>query len=129
MRPFTDERSPMIRLLGAAAVAAFALLALPAQGAVQKTVLKISTAPGGTMKYTTSSLKAKAGVVTIVMKNASILPHNVAIKGNGVHAKGKIVGRGGASTVTATLKRGRYEFYCTVPGHEAAGMKGTLTVT
>ncbi len=119
----------MIRLLGAAAVAALALTALPAQGAAQKTVLQISTAPGATMKYTTTSLKAKAGVVTIVMKNASILPHDVAIKGNGVHAKGKIVGKGGISTVTATLKRGRYQFYCTVPGHEAAGMKGTLTVT
>jgi uncharacterized cupredoxin-like copper-binding protein len=27
-----------------------------------------------------------------------------------------------------TLKPGSYEFYCQVPGHEAAGMKGTLTV-
>jgi uncharacterized cupredoxin-like copper-binding protein len=26
------------------------------------------------------------------------------------------------------LKPGTYEFYCPVPGHEQAGMKGTLTV-
>jgi plastocyanin len=119
----------MIRVLGAAAAAALALTAVPAQGAAQKTVLKMSTAPGVSMKYSTKTLKAKAGVVTIVMKNTSILPHDVAIKGNGVHAKGKVVPKGGTSTVTAKLKRGRYEFYCTVPGHEAAGMKGTLTVT
>jgi hypothetical protein len=25
-------------------------------------------------------------------------------------------------------KKGPYEFYCSVPGHEQAGMKGTLTV-
>jgi uncharacterized cupredoxin-like copper-binding protein len=31
--------------------------------------------------------------------------------------------------VTANLKPGTYEFYCSVPGHEQAGMKGTLTVS
>jgi plastocyanin len=119
----------MIRVLAAAAVAALALTALPALGAAQKTVLKISTAPGASMKYSTKSLRAKAGVVTIVMKNVSILPHNVAIKGHGVKVKGKIVPKGATSTVSAKLKRGTYVFYCTVPGHEAAGMKGTLTIT
>lgn len=119
----------MIRVLVAAAVAALALTALPAYGAAHKTVLKISAAPGMTMKYSTTSLRAKAGVVTIVMKNLSILPHDVAIKGHGVKAKGKLVSKGGTSTVTAKLKAGTYEFYCTVPGHEAAGMKGTLKIT
>jgi plastocyanin len=56
------------------------------------------------------------------------LKHDVAIKGKGVSKKGKIVGLGGVSTVSATLKPGKYVFYCTVPGHEAAGMKGTLIV-
>ena len=35
---------------------------------------------------------------------------------------------GGTSTVTENLKPGTYTFYCSVDGHEAAGMKGTLTV-
>ena len=118
----------MIRSASAAVVAALALT-VPAQAATHATVLRISTAPGAAMKYMTTSLKAKAGTVTIVMKNASILPHDVGIKGNGVHAKGKVVTKGGASTVTAKLKPGRYQFYCTVPGHEQAGMKGTLTVS
>ena len=39
-----------------------------------------------------------------------------------------MVGQGGTSKVTANLKPGTYEFYCSVPGHEAGGMKGTLTV-
>ena len=35
----------------------------------------------------------------------------------------------GQMQVTVTLKPGTYEFYCTVPGHEAGGMKGKLVVT
>ena len=30
--------------------------------------------------------------------------------------------------VTFSAAPGRYEFYCRVPGHKAAGMKGTLIV-
>ena len=39
-----------------------------------------------------------------------------------------MVGKNGVSTVTATVKPGKYTYYCIVPGHEKAGMKGTLTV-
>ncbi len=62
------------------------------------------------------------------MKNASSVPHDIAIQGGGVSKIGPIVSGGGVSTVTATLAPGTYTFYCSVPGHEAAGMKGTITV-
>jgi plastocyanin len=81
------------------------------------------------MRYDKKTLRARPGPVTIVMTNPSVLPHDVAIKGHGVKVKGKIVPKGATSTVSAKLKRGTYVFYCTVPGHEAAGMKGTLTIT
>ena len=55
--------------------------------------------------------------------------YNWAIKGNGVSKKGAIVGKGGTSKVVVALKPGKYTFYCSVPGHEVGGMKGTLTVT
>jgi uncharacterized cupredoxin-like copper-binding protein len=108
-----------------------ALAALPvAAGAVAAPpkVLKISADPGGRMAFTKKSLIARPGKVTISMANPALLPHNVAIKGKGVNVKGKVVLKGGTSTVTAVLKRGTYRFYCSVPGHEAAGMWGTLTV-
>jgi plastocyanin len=80
------------------------------------------------LKFNESTLSAKPGKVTIVMKNPSPLQHDVAIEGNGVDAAGKVVDQGGTSTATATLKAGTYSFYCTVDNHRQAGMEGTLTV-
>lgn len=80
------------------------------------------------LKFDKSALSAKPGKVTIVMKNPSTLPHDVAIEGNGVDVTGKVVGQGGTSTVSATLKPGTYTFYCSVDGHKQAGMEGKLTV-
>jgi plastocyanin len=80
------------------------------------------------LKFNKDALSAKPGKVTIVMKNPSALQHNVAIEGKGVDDAGKIVGKGGTSTVTATLKAGTYTFYCAVDGHRQAGMEGTLTI-
>jgi len=80
------------------------------------------------LKFDKSSLTAKAGKVTLEMENPSEIPHAVAIKGNGVDVDGKTVGNGETSTASTDLKAGTYTFYCPVPGHEAAGMKGTLTV-
>ena len=86
------------------------------------------SAESSDLKYNVGKLSAKAGKVTITMDNRSPLQHDVAIKGGGVSANGKIVGQGGKSVVTADLKPGTYEFYCSVDGHEAAGMKGDLVV-
>lgn len=118
----------MIRLVPVVIAVSIALLAGVAQAGSQATTLKIKADPSGALRYTTKSLAAKRGVVTIVMSNPAILPHNVAIKGKGVNVKGRIVGKGQTSKVTAKLKPGTYVFYCSVPGHEAAGMKGTLRV-
>ena len=90
--------------------------------------LKVDADPSGALKFTKSSLDAKAGKVTIKMDNPSPVPHAIGIKGNGVDLDGSTVNKGGVSTVSGNLKAGKYEFYCPVDGHEQAGMKGTLTV-
>ena len=95
-------------------------------GAAQ--TLKLSADPGGALKFDKSSLTAKPGKVTIVMDNPSDLPHAVEIEGNGVEVEGETVGNGGVSKATADVKAGKYEYYCPVDGHKAAGMEGTLTV-
>ena len=87
------------------------------------------TASGTTLAFSKKSLTAPKGQVQLVLTNKASIQHNVAIRGNGLAAKkGKVVGKNGVSTVTATVKPGKYTYYCSVPGHEKAGMKGTLTV-
>ena len=113
-------------VVGIAVVAASALTAVSLAFA-GSTTLKISAAKAS-LAYNKKVLTAKPGKVTIVMSNPSFLSHDIAIKGKGVTVKGKVVGKGGTSRVTANLKPGTYTFYCTVPGHEAAGMKGKLVV-
>jgi plastocyanin len=93
------------------------------------TALELVGGPGSELKFDKTSLEAAAGEVTITMTNEGDLPHNVAIEGNGVDEKGEVVTKDGTSTVTATLEPGEYTFYCSVPGHQAGGMEGTLTVT
>jgi plastocyanin len=89
--------------------------------------IKLS-ADASALKFDKSTLTAKAGKVTLSMANPSGLPHAIAVEGNGVDEDGNTVNKGGTSTVTADLKPGKYEFYCPVSGHKAAGMKGELTV-
>ncbi len=86
--------------------------------------------PSGALKFTKSTLTAKAGTVTINFTNSSPLAHNFTVQQG---TSGPVVGAtptfmGGTKTLTLKLKAGTYTFYCSVPGHRAAGMQGTLTV-
>jgi len=90
--------------------------------------LTIAADSSGQLKFDKSSLSAKAGKVTITMDNPSAVPHAIAVEGSGVDKHGKTVQMGGKSTVTVTLKAGKYSFYCPVDGHKQAGMEGPLTV-
>jgi uncharacterized cupredoxin-like copper-binding protein len=90
--------------------------------------VKIPTDPTGQLKFQVTSAEAKAGKVTLLTKNDSPVPHNISIKGGGVNKQAPTVSGGKTSKLTVILKPGSYEFYCSVPGHEQAGMKGTLTV-
>jgi uncharacterized cupredoxin-like copper-binding protein len=90
-----------------------------------------SANPSGGLTFTKTNLKAKSGSVRLVMTNPSSsgVAHGIGIEGNGVDKDGQVVSPGSTSTVTVTLKPGKYEFYCPVPSHKAAGMTGTLIVS
>jgi mono/diheme cytochrome c family protein len=109
------------------------LLASAVQGAkgppavAKAGTLTIPADPTGALAYVTSKASAPPGSIKFVMPNKAPIQHNSAIKGPATGA-GPIVASGGTSTFTANLKPGSYTFFCQVPGHEAGGMKGTLTV-
>jgi len=91
--------------------------------------LKLAANPSGQLTYNTKTLTAASSKVTIDFTNSSPLMHNVTI----ANAGGKVLGttptfEGGSHTLSLNLPPGTYTFYCSVPGHEQAGMKGTLIV-
>jgi plastocyanin len=101
-----------------------------AQGTAQEKngTLAIPVAQSG-LAYQYAKAQAKAGRVTIESKNPqATADHDIVVEGNGVSAKGAVVGKGGTSRFTATLKPGAYTFYCSVDAHRQGGMVGKLVV-
>jgi plastocyanin len=93
--------------------------------------LEIDADPTGQLAYTVAKATAPAGALEIDSKNASTTPHDINLQegtNGAILGKGKTVSGGGVSTVSVNLKPGTYTFYCSLPGHRAAGMQGTLTV-
>jgi uncharacterized cupredoxin-like copper-binding protein len=78
-------------------------------------------------KIALSSTNLKAGKITFDVKNDGKIQHDLAIKG--MSKKTELIAPGETSELTVTLKPGKYELYCSVPGHEAAGMKLNITVS
>lgn len=78
-------------------------------------------------KITLASTELKAGKVTFEVRNTGAIPHDLAIKETG--QKTEEIPAKGTAKLTATLKPGTYELFCTIPGHEQAGMDLKITVT
>ena len=79
------------------------------------------------LKFEPAALTAKAGqAVTIVLKNGDSIEHDFSVADAGFKV---VAPASGSSEKALTLdKAGTYQFHCSVPGHEAAGMKGEITV-
>ena len=103
--------------------------ATAAEAPAGETTIELAADAENKLAFDITELTAPAGEVTLVMANPAALPHNVAVKGNGVDVQGEVVESGGTSRITAELAPGTYTVYCSVPGHEAGGMVATLTVT
>jgi uncharacterized cupredoxin-like copper-binding protein len=114
-----------VRRLSAALVVVAVLIGA---GASSVLAAKSHTA-GTTVKVTASEFKfvlstktAKAGSVTFVVTNKGKLDHDFKIAGK----KTPLLKPGKSAKLTVTLKKGSNAYMCTVPGHAAAGMKGTF---
>jgi uncharacterized cupredoxin-like copper-binding protein len=90
----------------------------------QATTIQVSETE---FKIALPSTKLKAGKITFHVKNDGKIEHDLAIKG--MSEKTKLIAPGGTADLAVTLKPGTYELYCSVPGHEAAGMRLEVTVS
>jgi uncharacterized cupredoxin-like copper-binding protein len=77
---------------------------------------------GKEFKFGLTTKTAKHGKVTFRFTNKGKLKHDFKIAGK----KTALVSPGKSASLTVTLKAGKYTYVCTVPGHAAAGMKGTF---
>jgi uncharacterized cupredoxin-like copper-binding protein len=73
------------------------------------------------------TLIKRAAPLTVAFKvtNKGAISHDFKIAGK----KTKSLAKGKVQTLTVKFtKKGKYAYLCTLPGHAAAGMKGTFTV-
>lgn len=68
------------------------------------------------------------GQYTFHATNDGATAHNLTIDGPGVKDAATPTFASGSKDLSVTLKSGTYDFYCSVPGHKAAGMTVNVTV-
>jgi len=92
----------------------------------------VGTSVGVTEKefsITLSQTSFSPASYTFTIQNKGTLPHNLNIEGPGVDTKtSPILSPGQSGMLTATLQKGSYELWCSVPGHKDKGMDLTLKV-
>jgi len=117
-----------VSALVAVALASLALVQLasargdrPTAGATTTVTVK-----GGEFFFRLSTKSiAKPGKVTFVFKNVGHILHDFKINGK----KTPLISPGKTTRLIVTFKKkAKYSYLCTVPGHAAAGMRGTFTV-
>jgi plastocyanin len=123
----------------ALAVVALALAACsPAASTPPVTSVSSSALPADTAAITvmdfrlsTPVLTATGPTVSFTVTNDGPTPHNVAVRdANGnVLMTTRDLSRGESQTISAEIPPGTYVTFCSLPGHESLGVKGTLTVT
>jgi plastocyanin len=79
-------------------------------------------------KYDPGTITATAGqTINVTLKNTGSVVHTFVMDNPKVLITAQ-PGQSATGTFTAPSTAGSYKFYCDQPGHEAAGMTGTVTV-
>jgi plastocyanin len=81
--------------------------------------------------YTLSRPDLPAGEVIVELNNMGEDPHNLnlQLEGGGPEQSVPVTGPAGQSKAKFDLPAGSYRLWCSLDGHEAAGMTATLVVT
>jgi uncharacterized cupredoxin-like copper-binding protein len=109
----------------AIAVGASLTLASLAVAVPRATTVTVTAGKPSELRFTLSKRTVPKAPVTFAVTNRGKLRHDFKIAGK----KTPLLSGGKKATLSVTFKKaGRYPYLCTVPGHAAAGMKGTLVV-
>jgi uncharacterized cupredoxin-like copper-binding protein len=72
---------------------------------------------------------AHTGTITITVRNTGAVTHALTMQTPAGPVSTSSIAPGKTATLKVNAsKPGRYTFFCPIPGHEQAGMKGTLVV-
>lgn len=116
----------IVLLAGVAALAVvtvFSVAAYAGSNSAQATSVSVTAKE---FSFKLSRKSAPHGKVSFKVTNKGSLKHDFKIAGK----KTKLLGHNKSATLVVTLKKGKkYSYICTVPGHAAAGMKGTFKAT
>ena len=95
-----------------------------------KQTLAVTAAPGGRFAFAPNQLKAKTGLAKIDVSVASP-GHTFTMQDSATLSQSLSLDAAGSKKDGVALfpHAGSYVFFCAIPGHEAQGMKGTITVT
>ena len=83
-------------------------------------------------KFDPSTISHANGKIVFWLVNSGTTQHDMAIRDSTgkVLATSELVSAGDTSEFDVnSIAAGTYTYFCTQPGHEGSGMKGTLTVT
>jgi plastocyanin len=121
---------PRVRMALLVLIAAIALAVTPAATArdseASRTAATTIRVSGGEFFFRLSAKSARRGTIIFRFRNIGSVKHDFKIAGKKTPL---IAGGRSAPPLSVTIKKpGRYKFLCTVPGHAAAGMRGTFTV-
>ena len=97
--------------------------AAPAAGQTATAAATVNVA-ATEFKFTLSRPTVPHGTIVFAVVNKGKISHDFSINGKTT----PLIAPGKSATLSVTLARGSFVYLCTVPGHAAAGMKGTLTV-
>ncbi|TMK53512.1 MAG: hypothetical protein E6G59_05495 [Actinobacteria bacterium] len=127
--PETSGRAAAVVLQATIAVFIVALIA----GTISQRTSKAEVARAGDITvemrntaFQQKTLSAQGGSLSVAVSNHDLFWHTFTIDALHVNVDVPI---GANRRVTLNAPPGRYEFYCRVPGHRAAGMHGILTVS
>ncbi len=123
--PTARLRGPRVVAIGAVVLLVAALVGSflgPERASAEAGDLRVSTE---NLEFSPERLEAPAGRIAVYAENEDLFWHTFTIRELDVDLK---LSEGAHRRAEFNAQPGSYEFTCTIPGHEQAGMKGTLVV-